>query len=255
MFNRGMHFINLNVDSLSPKIKKMRRLHKLLDKYFCNTYQWKKTWCICCKHWSYNRDLGFHKDRSFFISIKVLLLNCCISSYQKLCQKWIVNPNIIKWTPKSSDRICSLHFVDGMPTKVNLLPTMHMGYDTKRQKTRLPFFEHPLPAKKTRVEQGEMEIGIINNEVNQIEWTTKLSSLVVLDDHSYCWQKDTPKCLACADQRNLTELLVNEINELTLENKLLKRQTWCYANSNKSCFTWRRVKTDVKLNFILAYKL
>lgn len=37
--NRGMHFINLNVDSLSPKIKKMRRLHKLLDKYFCNTYQ------------------------------------------------------------------------------------------------------------------------------------------------------------------------------------------------------------------------
>ena len=142
-----------------------------------------------------------------------------------------------------------------MPTKVNLLPTMHMGYDTKRQKTRLPFFEHPLPAKKTRVEQGEMEIGIINNEVNQIEWTTKLSSLVVLDDHSYCWQKDTPKCLACADQRNLTELLVNEINELTLENKLLKRQTWCYANSNKSCFTWRRVKTDVKLNFIQAYKL
>ena len=56
-----------------------------------------------------------------------------------------------------------------MPTKVNLLPTMHMGYDTKRQKTRLPFFEHPLPAKKTRVVQGEMEIGIINNEVNQIE--------------------------------------------------------------------------------------
>ena len=46
---------------------------------------------------------------------------------------------------------------------------MHMGYGTKRQKIRLAFFEHPLPAKKTRVEQGEMEIGIINNEENQIE--------------------------------------------------------------------------------------
>ena len=147
------------------------------------------------------------------------------------------NPNRTKWIPKSSDRICSLHFVDGIPTKANPLPTMHMGYDTKRQKTRRPLFKHPLPAKKTRVEQGEMEIGIINNEVNQIESTTKLSSSVVLDDHSYCWLKDTPKCLACVDQRNLVEVLVNEINILTLQNKLLKRKTLCYANSNRSCFT------------------
>ena len=33
----------------------------------------------------------------------------------------------LKWTPKSSDMICSLHFVDGIPTKANPLPTMHMG--------------------------------------------------------------------------------------------------------------------------------
>ena len=49
---------------------------------------------------------------------------------------------------------------------------MHMDYDTKRQKTRRPLFKHPLPVKKTRVEEGEMEIGIINNEVNQTESTT-----------------------------------------------------------------------------------
>ena len=30
-----------------------------------------------------------------------------------------------------SHRICSLHFVDGIPTKPNPLSTMHMGYDTK----------------------------------------------------------------------------------------------------------------------------
>ena len=64
---------------------------------------------------------------------------------------------------------------------------MHMGYETKRQKTCRPLFKHTLPAKKTQSEEGEMEIGIINNEVNQIESTTKLSSSVVLDDHSYCW--------------------------------------------------------------------
>ena len=84
-----------------------------------------------------------------------------------------------------------------------------------------------------------MEIGITNNEVNQIESTTKLFSSVVLDDHSYCWQKDTPKCLACVDQRNLIEVLVNEINEKSL----------CYANSNRSPFTWHKIKTDVKINY------
>ena len=91
-----------------------------------------------------------------------------------------------KMDPKNSDRICSLRFVDGIPTKANPLPTMHMGYDTRRQKTRRPLFKHSLPAKKTRAEEGEMEIGIINNEINQLELTTKLSSSVVLDDHSYC---------------------------------------------------------------------
>ena len=54
---------------------------------------------------------------------------------------------------------------------------------------------------------------------------------------------------AYVDQRNLIEVLANEINELTLENKLLKRNTLCYANSNRSCFTWHKIKTDAKMNF------
>ena len=70
-----------------------------------------------------------------------------------------------------------------------------------------------------------MEIQIINNEVNQSESIIKLSSLVVLDDYYYSWQKDTLKFLACVDERNLIEVLANEINELALENKLLKRKT------------------------------
>ena len=89
-----------------------------------------------------------------------------------------------------------------------------MGYDTKSKKKRRPLFKHLLPAKKTRAEEGEMEVGIINNEVNQIESTTKFSLSVVLDDHYYWLQKDTSKCPACVDQRKLIEVLVNEINEL-----------------------------------------
>ena len=37
------------------------------------------------------------------------------------------NPNTTKLTSKSSNRTCSLQFVDGIPTKANLLPIMHMG--------------------------------------------------------------------------------------------------------------------------------
>ena len=39
----------------------------------------------------------------------------------------------------------------------------------KRQKTWHPLFKHPLPTKKTQVVEGEMEIGIISNEVKQFE--------------------------------------------------------------------------------------
>ena len=71
---------------------------------------------------------------------------------------------------------------------------MHIGYDKRRQKTRRAIFKHPLAllAKKTRAEEGEMETEIINSEVNQTESTKRLSSSVVLDDHSCCWQKGTP---------------------------------------------------------------
>ena len=99
-----------------------------------------------------------------------------------------------------------------------------------------------------------MEIGIINNKVNQIELTTKFSLSVFVDYRSYCWQKDTPKCLVCVDQRDLIEVLVHEINDLTLENKLLKTKTLCYANSNRSCFTWCKIKTGTKMNFYTGIK-
>ena len=57
-----------------------------------------------------------------------------------------------KGPQKSSDNICSLQFVDRIPTKANSLPTMHMGNDTKRRKTRDPLFKYLLLANKTRAE-------------------------------------------------------------------------------------------------------
>ena len=36
---------------------------------------------------------------------------------------------------------------------------------------------------------------------------------------------------------------------MTSENKLLRKKTLCYANSNISRFTWREIKTNAKMNF------
>ena len=124
----------------------------------------------------------------------------------------------------------------------------YMGYEAKRQNTPSAVFKHALPAKKTQAEEGKMEIGIINNEVNQFESTTKLSSSVVLDDHSYCWLKDIPKRLACVIQRNLTEVLVNEINELILENKL-KERLCAMQIVTGHFFKWHKAETNAKMDF------
>ena len=47
--------------------------------------------------------------------------------------------------------------------------------------------------------------------------------MIFLTDLSY-WQKGTPRCPVCLDQRDLIEVLVNEINELRWKNTLLKRK-------------------------------
>ena len=106
-----------------------------------------------------------------------------------------------------------------------------------------PSFQTPIISIEKKRKKSEMEIGIINNEVNHTESTTKISSTVVLDDILTVGRRIPPKYLAFLDQRNLIN-----INGLILENKLLKRKTLCYANSNRFCFTWRKIKTDATMN-------
>ena len=40
------------------------------------------------------------------------------------------------WLPKNSDRVCSIHFVDGIPTAANPVPTLHLGYEKEVPKSR-----------------------------------------------------------------------------------------------------------------------
>ena len=54
----------------------------------------------------------------------------------------------MKWTLKCRDSICSLHFVDGIPTKANPLLIMHMDYDTQKKTNLMPSFQTHISSKK-----------------------------------------------------------------------------------------------------------
>ena len=53
-------------------------------------------------------------------------------------QNWIHLLNRVSssnklWSPKKSSRVCSIHFIDGVPTDENPYPTENLGYNSKRK--------------------------------------------------------------------------------------------------------------------------
>ena len=54
------------------------------------------------------------------------------------------------WLPVESDRVCSEHFVDRVPTEKHPNPELKLGYEQKTVKSRRPIVKHDLPPKKPR---------------------------------------------------------------------------------------------------------
>ena len=64
------------------------------------------------------------------------------TTYHKKGDRWKSSPN---------DRICTVHFVDGKPTPANPLPTLHLGYTTRKPplpKRKAPCVRSPLACRK-----------------------------------------------------------------------------------------------------------
>ena len=63
--------------------------------------------------------------------------------YKEKFDKWTSlmkrqNSNFSKWIPKKSDRVCSDHFVDTIPTEANPNPTLKMGYTLGKNQNPVP---------------------------------------------------------------------------------------------------------------------
>ena len=93
-------------------------------------------------------------------------------------QKWIQllnrsssNQNKL-WSPKKCSRICSNHFIDGIPTEENSYPTENMGYNSKRKVENVTNYS-------TNISRRRKKVKVSNPS------PVPVSSKVVEHDHSY----------------------------------------------------------------------
>ena len=79
-----------------------------------------------------------------------------------------------EWKPCGKDRVCSEHFVDGIPTAENPNPTLKLGYELKQKKTRRTLFREPLTKKPKKLQARSASTQSTNHT------TTTISSAVFM---------------------------------------------------------------------------
>ena len=73
------------------------------------------------------------------------------------------NKDKTAWLPRNSDRVCSIHFIDGIPTAANPVPTLHLGYEKEVPKSRRELFRQPLQKKRKTEKNQQTLIGTTEN--------------------------------------------------------------------------------------------
>ena len=68
------------------------------------------------------------------------------------------------WQPASRDRVCSIHFVDGLATNENPIPTLFLGYESKEKKSRKTF-RKPL---EKNVREGDITPAASNSREEKV---------------------------------------------------------------------------------------
>lgn len=155
-----------------------------------------------------------------------------------------------KWEPKSSDRVCSIHFVDGVPTAANPDPTLKLGYETPIRKPRRELYRKPLPPKKLKLCSSDME-NQCNSSTSDIDGDAD-GLFTPPFEHSYFKTPTSISCSGCTGKQELINSLVSKVNSLTLRNQTLSREKM-FNSVKSSTFTWRKIKSDEKMNFYTGF--
>ena len=129
------------------------------------------------------------------------------------------------WQPAPSDRVCSIHFVDGLATDENPIPTLFLGYENKEKKSRRTLFRKPLeenvrdgditPATSTsHEEEVPLQANFIDEtlDINIEELNEPMEIIyepmkIILGDHTYCLPNNSTPYYVCQDKSNLVKAL------------------------------------------------
>ena len=128
------------------------------------------------------------RNRLLCIASQVFLKN---GEKRKLWIKALKRENKDKtaWLPRNSDRVCSIHFIDGIPTAANPVPTLHLGYEKEVPKSRRELFRQPLQ-KIRKAEKNQQTLIVTtencsNDEIN-IDCGCENTSSIIVTELSYC---------------------------------------------------------------------
>ena len=152
------------------------------------------------------------------------------------------NKDKIVWFPRNSDRVCSIHFIDGIPSAANVVPTLHLDCEKEVPKSRREPLRQTLQ-KKRLIDTTE---NCSNDEIN-INCGGENTSRIIVTIHSYPKLESANVCLPYVDKSNLIKSLVKKIDTLSLTLKKQKRNE--LLNSKQNRFSWKKVKTTAKMNF------
>ena len=124
--------------------------------------------------------------------------------------------------PRNGDRVCSIHFIDGIPSAANPVPTLHLGYKKEVSKSRRELFRQPLQ-KKRKTEESQQTLNYTtencsNDEIN-FDCGCENTSSITATEHLYCKLESANVCLTCVDKRNSIKSLVKKIDTLSLTEK------------------------------------
>ena len=177
--------------------------------------------------------------------------------HSKARKNWIlalrrVDKDNKAWKPCSSDRVCSKHFVDGVPTPSNPDPTVDLDYKQPKKKCRRVLFRKPIPKSTSstsirnsdQVEPMDTEQTASNSDGDNlqvvpdiIDTSSESCKPISIDhDHSYVATPTAPYCTKCQDKDALVESLVKKINRLSVEVRKANRKRLLKVSTP---FSWR----------------
>ena len=118
------------------------------------------------------------------------------------------------WKPAPSDRVCSIHFDDGLATDENPIPTLVFSYESKEKKSRRRIIkklleknvregdiaaatstcqEEKVPAQANFID-GDLDINM--KEINEPMEVIHEPMKVIPVDHTYCLPNNCTPCYA-----------------------------------------------------------